>query len=190
MSTLMNTGACRNNRAVYISNNLVYHALFQTHEKEQKKLKNPPPPPRLNTSGPRFPSIKRGHCCWFNECVTLSLADARDLPSSNSPRLRCRFYNASPRLLPNGLPRTTPLVADAILEIGETFLVVARILQEASKQQPKSWLQVERKAHDEATGQLVLMPPYAPGLIRAAYDTMAAQQVILSARRAAQGRRN
>jgi hypothetical protein len=152
-------------------------------------LKHLPHPPRPDTPGPRFPSIRRGDRCWSKESVTLSLADARNLPPSNSPRLHCRFYDAPSRLLPNGLPRTTPLIADAILEISNTFLIVARILRGASEQ-PQSWLQVGREAHDKETGHIVLMPPYAPGLIRAAYDAMAAQQVFLSARQAAQGRRN
>ena len=123
------------------------------------------------------------------ESVTLSLADARLLPAGHGPRLRCRFYSAPPRILPNGLPRTTPLVADALLELGGTFVVAARVLRDGPGQ-PPSRLQVEREARDTATGRLVLMPPYAPALLRAAYDVLSAQQVLVNARQQARKARN
>lgn len=123
------------------------------------------------------------------ETLTVSLADARQIPPGDSPRLRCRHYDAPPKFLPNGLPRTTPLVADALLEIGGAFLVTARILRDAPGQ-PASRLQVEREARDTDTGRLVLLPPYGPGLLRACYDVMASKQVLVNARRQVKEARN
>lgn len=91
--------------------------------------------------------------------IILTLSDARRLTSSNSPRLRCRSYNVPSLLLPNGSLRTTPLVADALLEIGEVFLVTARFLRKGPGQ-PANFLQMDQVALDMATGRLVLMPPY------------------------------
>jgi len=82
-------------------------------------LHTPTSQPQSDTPGRRAESV-----------MTLSLAEARCLPAISNPRLFCRSYAAPPRLLPNGLPRTTPLVADALLLIGGTFLVTARILRD------------------------------------------------------------
>jgi len=149
-------------------------------------LHTPATPPPAGTPGPRYPNVDRGDRHRAEHIITLSLADVRRLPATSSPRLRCRFYDAPPRRLPSGLPRTTPLVADALLEIGGGFLVVARILRDAPGQ-PPSRLQVGREARDMATGRTVLMPPYAPGLIRAAYDEMYRRQILLNAQRHARG---
>ena len=135
------------------------------------------------------PLPKMGAAVRVGESITLSLADARKLPAGDAPRLHCRHYSAPPRLLPNGLPRTTPLYADALLLIGDAFLVTARVLRDGPDA-PPSRLQVEREALDTATGQRVLMPIYAPGLLRAAYDVLTSQQVLLNARRQARERRN
>ena len=135
------------------------------------------------------PRTGTGGAVRASESITLSLADARRLPPGNAPRLRCRFYDAPPRRLPNGLPRTTPLVADALLEIGGAFLVTARVLRDGLGGLP-SRLQVEREARDKATGRIVRMPSYAPGLIRAAYDALASQQVLVNARQQAGKARN
>ena len=121
--------------------------------------------------------------------TTISLADVQRLPRGASSRLVCHEYDAPFLLLPNGLRRMTSLVADAQFVIGDAFLVTARILRDGPGQ-PPNCLQMERQALDIATGWIVEMPPYAPGLIRAVSDMMASKQAIVNACRAAGKARN
>ncbi len=121
--------------------------------------------------------------------LTVPLSEARRFPTGHSPRVACRFYDCPKAVLPNGLPRTTPLVADALLVIADAYLVTARVLRDGPSL-PPSRLQIDRQARDLATDRLVLLPEYAPSLVRAAYDILAAKQVLVNARRAALKARN
>ena len=121
--------------------------------------------------------------------VTLPLTEARYLPPGHCPRVVCRAYWPVPKTLPNGLVRTAPLVADALLLIGGSFLVTARVLR-SGPGQPANLFQIDQVAWDTTTDRQVLMPPFAPSIIRAAYDLLASQQVLVDARQNARRRRN
>jgi len=123
------------------------------------------------------------------ESVLLPLAAARRLPPAESPRMSCRYFETLPRLLPNGLPRLTAYVAGAWLVVGGVYLVTVRVLRDGPDL-PPSLLEMNRRARDLVTGSLVLLPPFAPELIRAAYDEMARRQVLANARQAALKGRN
>jgi hypothetical protein len=121
--------------------------------------------------------------------IILPLTEARQLSPGHFTRLFCRAYWPVSKTLPNGLPCLSSLMADALLDIGGDFRIVVRVLRSAPGL-PPSLLLIERLAWDIRANRWVLMPPYAPAMIRAIYDMMASRQALMNARQSAEGRRN
>jgi hypothetical protein len=126
---------------------------------------------------------------WDLPPLTLPLSEVRRLPLGHCPHLFCRAYWPVPRILPNGLLCNSLLLADAQIVIGGEFWVIARLLR-SGPGLPPSLFQIERTAYDAKTGRWVPMPLYALSVVRAAYDLLAAQQVLANARHSSTERRN
>lgn len=117
--------------------------------------------------------------------MTIPLADIRKIPRPLHSRVKARWYDIPAKRLPNGLPRTTPLVADAGLTLGDQFSIHARILGDG--QGKATWLQLDRDAFDAVLRHDTIMPSYADAVLRGVFDTMCQQHLLAQARQSRRG---
>ena len=136
-------------------------------------------PPRIGTPGPRRP---------LPPPPAPSLNEAGHQPHGSNSRLVCEQYWSLPATLPNGLPRPTRLMADALLCIGGDFKVKARVFRPESGS--SLHIELEQLAWDMVTNRQVIMPPYSAAIIHATYEALAFQQVLASARQSGRGQKN
>ncbi|MBV9851646.1 MAG: hypothetical protein JO250_18410 [Armatimonadetes bacterium] len=91
--------------------------------------------------------------------------------SPDSHRLHAVFFHAPGPTLPNGLPRTSPVRAEAAFRLGGEFHLRARVVRLPGEDGPR--LEVEAEGYDLALGRPARLRLSLP-LLRALYREMGA----------------